>query len=163
MVIAREIDYLVEPIMKNIFKKVKFHILKIYYARGTAHEIALGAAIGAFWGVFPTFGLSTVLSLLLYRIFRFNIVVAISAAFISNPFTSPFLLFISYKVGSFFRLSPAKFELEKWDENLSRFGWVMLTGSTIVSTVVGCVIYFVTKYVVEHREKVKLKKSTSKP
>ena len=69
--------------------------MKIYYARGSVHEIALGAAIGAFWGVFPTFGLSTILSILLYKVFRFNLPVAISAAFISNPITSPFLLMIS--------------------------------------------------------------------
>ena len=55
----------------NIFRKAKISFMKIYYARGSAHEIALGAAIGAFWGVFPTFGLSTILSLLLYKIFRF--------------------------------------------------------------------------------------------
>ena len=80
----------------NIFRKLKLNFLKIYYARGSTHEIALAAAIGAFWGVFPTFGLSTILSLLLYKIFRFNIVAAISGAFISNPLTSPFLLMISY-------------------------------------------------------------------
>jgi uncharacterized protein (DUF2062 family) len=79
----------------HIFRKLKINFLKIYYARGSVHEIALGAAIGAFWGVFPTFGLSTILSILLYKVFRFNLPVAISAAFISNPITSPFLLMIS--------------------------------------------------------------------
>jgi len=96
--------------IQNIFRKVKINLLKIYYARGSAHEIALGAAIGAFWGVFPTFGLSTILSLLLYKILRFNLLVAISAAFISNPLTSPFLLLLSYKVGTYFIETDIKFE-----------------------------------------------------
>lgn len=31
----------------NIVRKVRINLLKIYYARGSAHEIALGAAIGS--------------------------------------------------------------------------------------------------------------------
>jgi uncharacterized protein (DUF2062 family) len=133
--------------------------LKIYYARGSAHEIALGAAIGAFWGVFPTFGLSTILSLLLYKIFRFNIVAAISGAFISNPITSPFLLMISYKVGRIFIETNVKFELETWYKNLPQLGYVMLVGSTLVSLLTGLVIYYLTKFAIERRRRMSLEKS----
>ena len=110
----------------NILRKIKVSILKIYYSRGSAHEIALGAAIGAFWGVFPTFGLSTILSLLLYKIIRFNFVAAISGAFISNPLTSPFLLIISYKVGSYFIKTDIEFNLDNWQTNLPKIGYVLL-------------------------------------
>ena len=106
----------------NILRRVRINLLKIYYARGSAHEIALGAAIGSFWGVFPTFGLSTILSLLLYKVFRFNILVAISAAFISNPLTSPFLLMISYKVGTYFIKTDVKFEFDYWYQNIPQIG-----------------------------------------
>jgi uncharacterized protein (DUF2062 family) len=120
----------------------------MYHARGSIHEIALGAAIGAFWGVFPTFGLSTIL---LYKIFRFNLPVAISAAFISNPFTSPFLLLISYKVGVLFISTDVKFELETWQENILKIGYVMLIGSTIVSTITALLVYFIVKFTAENR------------
>ena len=139
----------------NIFRKAKISFLKIYYARGSAHEIALGAAIGAFWGVFPTFGLSTILSLLLYKIFRFNIVAAISGAFISNPLTSPFLLIISYKVGSYFIKTDIQIDYDNWYKNLPSIGYVLLIGSTIVSTITGLFIYYITKYVVNRRRNLK--------
>ncbi len=141
--------------VENIFRKAKISFLKIYYARGSAHEIALGAAIGAFWGVFPTFGLSTILSLLLYKIFRFNIVAAISGAFISNPLTSPFLLIISYKVGSYFIKTDIQFDYDNWYKNLPRIGYVLIIGSTIVSAITGLFIYFITKYVVDRRRNLK--------
>lgn len=137
----------------NIFRKLRITFLKIYYTRGSVHEIALGASIGAFWGVFPTFGLSTILSLLLYKIFRFNLPVAISAAFISNPLTSPFLLMISFKVGTFFIETDIKFEYENWYENISKIGYVMLIGSTVVSTITALLVYFIIKYAIEYGRK----------
>lgn len=139
----------------NIFRKAKISFLKIYYARGSAHEIALGAAIGAFWGVFPTFGLSTILSLSLYIIFRFNIVAAISGAFISNPLTSPFLLMISYKVGSYFIKTDIQFDYDNWYKNLPQMGYVLIIGSTIVSAITGLFIYYIIKYVIERRRNLK--------
>lgn len=135
----------------NIFRKLRINFLKIYYARGSVNEIASGAAIGAFWGVFPTFGLSTILSLLLYKIFRFNLPVAISAAYISNPLTSPFLLMISFKTGAFFINTNVTFDYENWVQNFSKIGYIMLVGSSIVSTITAVSVYFITKYVVEKR------------
>lgn len=139
----------------NIFRKAKISFMKIYYARGSAHEIALGAAIGAFWGVFPTFGLSTILSLLLYKIFRFNIVAAISGAFISNPLTSPFLLMLSYKVGSYFIKTDIQFDYDNWYKNLPQMGYVLIIGSTIVSAITGLFLYYIIKYVIERRRNLK--------
>ncbi|MCZ8167889.1 DUF2062 domain-containing protein [Flavobacterium sp.] len=148
--------------VENIFRKAKISFLKIYYARGSAHEIALGAAIGAFWGVFPTFGLSTILIFLLYKIFRFNIVAAISGAFISNPLTSPFLLMISYKVGSYFIKTDIQIDYDNWYKNLPSIGYVLLIGSTIVSTITGLFIYYITKYVVDRRRNRKANNSIQK-
>ena len=135
----------------NVFRRARISFHKIYYARGSAHEIALGAAIGAFWGVFPTFGLSTILSLLLYKIFRFNLVAAISGAFISNPVTSPFLLMISYKVGGFFVKTNVAFNYDNWYKNLPQIGYVLLIGSAIVSLGTGLFIYYITKFAVKRR------------
>lgn len=137
----------------NILRKVRINLLKIYHARGSAHEIALGAAIGSFWGVFPTFGLSTILSLMLYKIFRFNLLAAISAAFISNPLTSPFLLMISYQVGRLLIKTNIEFDYEHWFENIREIGIVLLVGATLVSTLTGVIIYFITKYAIEQRRR----------
>jgi uncharacterized protein (DUF2062 family) len=140
----------------NIIRKAKINFLKIYNARGSTHEIALGAAIGSFWGVFPTFGLSTILSLLLYKIFRFNLLVAISAAFISNPLTSPFLLFLSYKIGSLIISSETTFDFKNLSENLGDLGLTMLVGSFLLSSFTAVVVFFLTKYFVAKRRQKKL-------
>lgn len=137
----------------NIFRKLKLTFLKIYHARGSSHEIALGAAIGSFWGVFPTFGFSTLLSVLLYKIFRFNLPVAISAAFISNPLTSPFFLFISYKLGAVFIKTEIQFQYDTWYTNFSQIGYIILIGSTIISTITALIMYFTIKYIVDKRKK----------
>lgn len=138
----------------DILKRLQVNFLKIFHARGTVHEIALGAAIGAFWGVFPTFGLSTILSLLLYKVLRFNLPAALSAAFISNPLTSPFLLMISYKVGTIFIPTHIVFDYDTWRQDISVIGYVLLIGATIVSTVTAITIYLIVKNAIEKKRKI---------
>lgn len=146
---------------EKIKQKIKSSITKVFNARGSVHEIALGAAIGAFWAVFPTFGLGTVLTIGLYKILRFNLLVAFSAAIISNPFTSPFWLYSSYKVGAIVLKPEVEFQLETWKENISEIGYTMLLGSVIVSGFTAAVIYFITKYVIHYRRRLKSAASKS--
>lgn len=138
----------------NIYRKARISFLKIYYARGSVHEIALGAGIGAFLGVFPTFGLSTIISLLLYKLFRFNLVAAISGAFISNPLTSPFLLMISYQVGTIFIPTDIQFNLDNWYRDLPQIGLVLFTGATLVSLVAGVAVYLLVRFAIERRRRI---------
>lgn len=147
--------------MQGIVKRTRTVLTKIYHARGSDHEIALGASIGAFWGVFPTFGLSTILTLLLYRVFRFNVLVAISAAFISNPLTSPFWLISAYEVGAYLLNTHVEFNMETWKENLSQVGHALFLGSGLISTTTAVIVYFITKYFVRRRRKRKTNPSTA--
>jgi uncharacterized protein (DUF2062 family) len=137
----------------SLFRQLRLALIRIYRAKGTPHEIALGVGIGAFWGVFPTFGLSTLLILGLYRFFRFNIITAFAGALVSNPFTSPFLLYFSYQVGALFISAPQSFDIKEWWNNLDKVGWVMLVGSTILSTVVAVILYFVAYLVAKRTQK----------
>ena len=84
-----------------------------------------------------------------------RLVAAISGAFISNPLTSPFLLMISYKVGGFFTKNNVQFDDDHWFNNLPQIGYVLVIGASIVSFVTGLIIYFITKYLVERRRKIK--------
>jgi hypothetical protein len=138
---------------RRIFKRLKQVLHDIYHARGSAHEIAFGAAIGAFWGVFPTFGLSTILTLLLYRFLRFNLVVAISAAFISNPLTSPFLLWASYAVGDWLIGASIAFDADNWLDQLPQLGYALFVGSALVSSATALVVYYSIRTVVQYRRR----------
>ncbi|TAF33141.1 MAG: DUF2062 domain-containing protein [Cytophagales bacterium] len=139
--------------IQNILRKTRINIFRIYHAKGHPHEIALGAAIGAFWGVFPTFGLGTIFSLLLYKVFRFNLLAALCAAIISNPLTSPFFLLISYEVGVFVLAARMEFDYDKWHQNFWQVGHIMLTGSVIVSMTVAFLVYLITRYAVIYKRK----------
>jgi uncharacterized protein (DUF2062 family) len=138
----------------NIFRRLRINYLKIYNARGSSQEIALGADIGAFWGVFPTFGLSTVLSFLLYKVLRFNFPVALAAAFISNPITSPFFLLISYKLGTLFIETDIQFDSKNWLQNFSQLVYILLIGSTIISSITAILVHFIVKYAIDLKQKV---------
>jgi uncharacterized protein (DUF2062 family) len=139
--------------LTQVFRRIRLNFLKVYYARGSAKEIALGAAIGAFWGVFPTFGLSTILSLIMYKMIRFNLPVAISAAFISNPITSPFFLVISYQLGAILTNAEVKFKPENWIENFAQIGYILIIGSTIISSITAILVYVLVLYGIKQKRK----------
>ena len=41
-------------------------------------------------------------------------------------------------------------------QNFSQLGYIMLIGSTIVSSMTALIVYLITKYVIEQRRKIKL-------
>lgn len=67
----------------------------------TPHKIAIGIACGVFVTFTPLFGLHFILAWLLALILRGNVLAAILATFVGNPFTFPFIAAISYRFGLF--------------------------------------------------------------
>ncbi|MEK6616575.1 MAG: DUF2062 domain-containing protein [Bacteroidota bacterium] len=132
-----------------LWRKAKFFFLKVARDRGSVNEIAFGAAIGTFISVFPTFGVGTLLVLLLYRFLKFNLIAALGTSIISNPFTSPFFMVFSFKIGSIILNSKIEFSMENWKENLSDTGVVILIGSFVVSGTLGVLAYFISKFIVK--------------
>jgi len=133
------------------FRKIRLMIIKIYRAKGSVNEIALGAGIGAFVSVFPTFGIGTPLVILLSRFVHFNLISALAASLISNPFTSPFFLYLSYKTGNIFIKSNLAFSIQNWSENIKESGLIMLLGSILISSTVSIIVFFTTKYLVIYK------------
>jgi len=60
---------------------------------------------------------------------------------------------ISYHVGTLFIPTDIRFEYETWYQNISKIGYVMFIGATIVSAMTALLIYFIVKYAVENRRK----------
>ena len=67
---------------------------------------------------------------------------------VSNPFTSPFFILTSYKVGAILLDNSIAFNLENWKENLGNTGLALLLGATIVSGISSVLAYFITKIIV---------------
>ena len=130
------------------WKTVVDFFWKIAKSHNSTEEIAWGAAIGTFISVFPTFGFGTPLVLLLSRIFKFNLVIALATSVISNPFTSPFFMLLNYEVGAILLNNHIEFDIDNWKENLKDTGLTILIGSVIVSGVMALLAYFFSKYMV---------------
>ena len=133
----------------SIQRRLKLFFLKLARARASTLEIAWGAAIGTFISVFPTFGFGILLVFLLHRFFKFNLMAALALSVISNPFTSPFFMVLSYNIGSAITGNEIAFNIDNWKENLSDTGIILLVGALIVSSAASIIAYFVVKYSVQ--------------
>ena len=134
-------------------RKIKALFWKLARSRDSKEEIAWGAAIGTFISVFPTFGLGTLLVIIFSRVFKFNMLIALATSVISNPFTGPFFLLSSYKVGTFILDTHIAFDLKNWERNLAETGWTILVGSLIVSGIMAVMAYYISIYMVEKYRK----------
>ncbi|MGB5026800.1 MAG: DUF2062 domain-containing protein [Saprospiraceae bacterium] len=141
-----------------MFRRIRYELIKVLRSHGTSHEIAFGAAIGAFISIFPTFGTGTLLVLLAYRFFNFNLVSAISGSLISNVFTGPFFMALSYKIGALLINSSFEFNFKTWYKQLDQVGLSLLIGSTLLSTACSVGIYFLVKKIVSNYKNRFLKK-----
>ncbi len=143
---------------KYSFRKLRLFFIKLARAETSVHDIALGMGIGAFISVFPTFGLGTFLVLLFHRFIKFNLIAALAASLISNPFTSPFFMIFSFKVGAFILGTRIEFSLDHWQEKLGDTGIIILIGSLIVSGAVALLAYFITKVAITRLRARKMKR-----
>lgn len=137
----------------RFIRQTRVFFWKLARTRDSVEEISWGAALGTFISVFPTFGFGTVLVLVLSRFFKFNLMIALATSIISNPFTSPFFMLLSYKTGSFIIGNNIVFNLENWKSNLQETGMNILVGSLLVSGIMGVAAYFVSKFIVRKYRK----------
>jgi len=137
----------------NVVRKTKALFWKLARSRDSKEEIAWGAAIGTFISVFPTFGLGTLLVIILSRVFKFNMLIALATSVISNPFTGPFFLLSSYKVGAFILDTHIVFDLKNLERNLADTGLTVLLGSLIVSGTMAIMAYYISIFMVEKYRK----------
>lgn len=142
----------------KIIRKAKIILWKMARSRDHINEIALGAAIGTFISVFPTFGFGTLLVIVLSRFIKFNLLIAFATSVISNPVTSPFFMFLSYKVGTLLLGNRIEFDMDHWKSNLNETGITIIIGSFIVSGFFGIVAFFVSKFMVTKYRRIHKKK-----
>jgi len=98
------------------FKRWYFKLLRIlFYSSDSKHKLALGGAIGCFWGLTPTVGLQITILTLTYaslyfinkisanrlKFLEFNLPIAIALTWVSNPLNAPILYFSWYAIGIF--------------------------------------------------------------
>ena len=130
----------------------------------TPHQIALGVAVGFFWGMTPTVGVQMLLVLGFYYLckpfFTFNVKASLVTVYVSNPLTMLAIYWFDYEVGTLFVSGDlTKSELAavleyssfgEWWETVKdlvlRVGWPMLIGSAAVGTACALVSYPLTRW-----------------
>lgn len=143
-----------------MINKIKEFIQKLYELNATPNEIAYGFAIGAFLGVFPTFGVGTLLAIGICAIFRLNYIAAVAGSFIiMNPLTTPFFWLLSAGVGGLIfakdsKLIVSEVKSGKVFASIGEITIIYIVGSLIVSVIVGVISYFIVKGVIERRQKI---------
>jgi uncharacterized protein (DUF2062 family) len=137
------------PKIKTSFiKRIKTRFIKLAKEKSSVNEIAAGAALGAFTGVFPSFGFGFLTVLLLYRFFKFNIFAAATGSLISNPLTSPLFILLSFETGELLLNTDVRFDMHNWSANLKEAGYSIFVGAIAVSSFCSFATYFITRYVV---------------
>jgi len=139
--------------LKKYKRQLKILFWKLARTNDSVSEIGLGAAIGTFISVFPTFGFGTLLVLVFSRFVKFNLVIALATSVVSNPFTSPFFLFLSYKIGSFVTGVTLHFDLKNWKDNLVNSGLTLFVGSFILSGIMAFLGYLIATTIVKFYRK----------
>ena len=137
-------------------------VRKLISPGDTAHELALGTAIGVFVAFTPLFGLHTVIiffvAFALQRLVRFNKALAIVSCYVNNPLTFAPILWASYKVGAWLvPAAPGEFDPgalpQEWDWSggiralpsfLYGIGWPILVGCLVLGVVMAVAAYPVT-------------------
>ena len=111
--------------------------------------ISRGVLIGLFWGFIPMpMQMLAVLSITPF--IKFNVPIAISMVWLSNPITMPFMYYMEYHTGNYLLglegLENAKFDFEftlSWfKENWSNFLYPLYIGTIPYSLGVSTIIYF---------------------
>lgn len=133
---------------EGILTRIKTGFINLAKEKSSVNEIATGAALGAFTGVFPSFGLGFLTVLFLYRFLKFNILAAASGSLISNPLTSPFFMLLSFEIGELILDTEVRFNIHDWSANLKEAGYSIFIGAIVVSSFFSFATYFVTRYVV---------------
>ena len=140
--------------IKNLFRAIKLAYLRLLRVNDSPRKIAMGFALGAFIGIFPTFWLGGILSILLSWIFRLNYVSAVLGAFIiMNPLTTPLFWTLSAIAGGLIFSTRAELIIDALKSgeifhHLKDLAVVYLVGNIIVSSLVSVFSYWLMKRII---------------
>jgi uncharacterized protein (TIGR03546 family) len=147
--------------LKRIFHDIYMRVVKI---DGTPRQVAAGFALGAFIGIFPTFGLGGIIAAALSFILRLNVAATlIGSAIIMNPFTTPMFWSLSYMLGNLFYPTKSQVAVNEIKNGMLFKGvvdvsTVYLAGNVVVGLVVSVISYFVVKRAIDTYRKTRGKK-----
>jgi len=165
--------------IRKIFKKDKTHSGKIHefikkynipreYLSINRKSISRGVLVGLFWGFIPM-PMQMLAVLITTPFLKFNVPIAISMVWLSNPITMPPMYYMEYLTGNFILgregIASVELTVEWFKDNLNDIFIPLYVGTAFYSIVVSSTIYLLINqlwiYSVksEKEERDKLRKS----
>ena len=125
---------------------IKKYNLPREYLSINRKSISLGVLIGLFWGFIPMpMQMLAVVSMTPF--FKFNVPIAISMVWLSNPLTMPFMYYMEYQTGNFLLgkegLDGITLTLDWFSANWDEIVLPLYVGTIPYSTVVSAIIYMI--------------------
>jgi len=123
----------------------KYKLPKSYFGVNR-RSVTRGVAIGLFWGFIPM-PMQMLAVVLTTPLIRFNVPIAISMVWLSNPFTMPPMYYMEYLTGNFILgqegIQNIELTLDWFKENIGDIFIPLYVGTAFYSIVVTGIIYLV--------------------
>lgn len=135
--------------LKNTFKKhkIKEILLMIIKSNSSPNQIAIGAAIGAFFSIIPTFSLGMFLALFIAWKKKLNLLSTYLGSVIVNPLNSSVVYFINYQVGSFLIGNDLPVTLPITIQNIREIAAQVYIGGIAISSILSISLYFTILFI----------------
>ena len=121
----------------------KYHIPREYLS-ANRKAITRGLLVGIFWGFIPMpFQMLAVLAMTPF--FRFNVPIAISMVWLSNPITMPFMYYMEYRTGAFLLGKPhlhVELTIAWFQNNMGNIFIPLYTGTLVYAIFVSIGVYY---------------------
>ena len=142
--------------VRKIFKKrqtngkidqlIKKYKIPREYLSVNRKSITRGIFIGLFWGFIPM-PMQMLAVLAMTPFFKFNVPIAISMVWLSNPITMPFMYYMEYQTGNFILdrdgLENIELTLTWFSDNWDNILVPLYIGTIPYSTLVSALVYFI--------------------
>ncbi|NOX14802.1 MAG: DUF2062 domain-containing protein [Epsilonproteobacteria bacterium] len=125
-------------------KFIKKYNIPREYLSVNRKAITRGLLIGIFWGFIPMpFQMLAVLAMT--PIARFNVPIAISMVWLSNPITMPFMYYMEYLTGAFILRKPhlsVELNMHWFQSNLENIFVPLYTGTLFYAIIVSIAVFY---------------------
>ena len=150
--------------LRQLKQWLRDHHMTLMTIADTPHSIALGSAIGIFFGFTPLYSLKTLLSIAVAWIFRCNKIAAAIAVTVHDVliFAMPVIYMGEYELGCFVLSRPPPHRIRFGDIGFhdyfnwhifSHLVWPALVGSLFLAIPSAIVVYFLMRMLVNRSQK----------
>ncbi|WP_345979367.1 DUF2062 domain-containing protein [Sulfurimonas sp. HSL3-2] len=125
----------------------KYNIPRAYLSTNRKN-ISKGVFIGLFIGFIPM-PMQMLAVVAMMPFVKFNVPIAISMVWLSNPFTMPAMYYMEYLTGSFFlgtEVAPVEMTMQWFSDNLKNIFIPLYVGTLFYSVTVSTAMYFLINF-----------------